>query len=112
MKPIVVVLALMVCSNIQAQEKNIQPNIIFIFADDWGYGDLSCHGSKFLRTPNIDNLAKEGIDFTSFTVNNPVCFPNRTAVMTGQIDINRFDRGVYILKIHGDATVVTRFVKD
>jgi N-acetylgalactosamine-6-sulfatase len=60
------------------------PNIIFIFADDWGYGDLSLHGSTFVETPNLDQMAAEGIDFTNFTVNNPVCSPSRTAVMTGQ----------------------------
>ncbi|MBC8473151.1 MAG: sulfatase-like hydrolase/transferase, partial [Planctomycetes bacterium] len=60
------------------------PNIIFIFADDWGYGDLGIHGSTFCKTPNLDRMAKEGIDFQQFTVNNPVCSPSRTAVMTGQ----------------------------
>lgn len=61
-----------------------KPNIIFIFADDWGYGDLSCHGSDFVKTPNLDLMAKEGVDFQQFTVNSPVCSPSRTAVMTGQ----------------------------
>ena len=61
-----------------------RPNIIFIFADDWGYGDLGIHGSEFCKTPNLDQMAKEGIDFRQFTVNNPVCSPSRTAVMTGQ----------------------------
>ncbi|UCC99789.1 MAG: sulfatase-like hydrolase/transferase, partial [Phycisphaerales bacterium] len=60
------------------------PNIVFIFADDWGYGDLGVHGSTFCKTPNLDRMAKEGIDFRQFTVNNPVCSPSRTAVMTGQ----------------------------
>jgi N-acetylgalactosamine-6-sulfatase len=60
------------------------PNIIFIFADDWGYGDLSLHGSDWIETPNLDRMAAEGIDFSQFTVNNPVCSPSRTAVMTGQ----------------------------
>jgi arylsulfatase A-like enzyme len=60
------------------------PNIVFIFADDWGYGDLSSHGSTWIKTPNIDRMASEGIDFESFTVNSPVCSPSRTAVMTGQ----------------------------
>jgi len=64
--------------------KHAQPNIIFIFADDWGYGDLSSHGSTWIKTPNLDQMAKEGIDFTNFTVNSPVCSPSRTAVMTGQ----------------------------
>jgi len=59
------------------------PNIIFIFADDWGYGDLSCHGSNTYKTPNLDRLAREGIDFQNFAVCNPVCSPSRTAVMTG-----------------------------
>ncbi len=61
-----------------------KPNIIFIFADDWGYGDLGIHGSTFCKTPNLDRMASEGIDFTNFTVNSPVCSPSRVAVMTGQ----------------------------
>jgi len=60
-----------------------KPNIVFIFADDWGWGDLSCHGHPYAKTPNIDRLAKEGTDFTRFTVASGVCSPSRTAVMTG-----------------------------
>jgi N-acetylgalactosamine-6-sulfatase len=60
-----------------------KPNIIFIFADDWGWGDLSSHGHPFLKTPNLDRLAREGTDFQQFNVLNPVCSPSRTAVMTG-----------------------------
>jgi N-acetylgalactosamine-6-sulfatase len=59
------------------------PNILFIFADDWGWGDLSCHGHPYVKTPNIDRLAKEGTDFHRFTVASGVCSPSRTAVMTG-----------------------------
>ncbi|MDG1073301.1 MAG: sulfatase-like hydrolase/transferase [Akkermansiaceae bacterium] len=59
------------------------PNIVFIFADDWGWGDLSCHGHPYVKTPNIDRLAKEGTDFHRFTVASGVCSPSRTAVMTG-----------------------------
>jgi N-acetylgalactosamine-6-sulfatase len=61
-----------------------RPNIVFIYADDWGYGDLSCHGHPEAKTPNIDRLAAEGTDFSLFTVNNPVCSPSRAAVMTGK----------------------------
>ena len=61
-----------------------RPTIVFIFADDWGWGDLSAHGSTWLRTPHLDRLAAEGIDFGQFNVLNPVCSPSRTAVMTGQ----------------------------
>lgn len=60
-----------------------KPNIVFIFADDWGWGDLSCHGHPYVKTPNIDRLAKEGTDFTRFTVASGVCSPSRAAVMTG-----------------------------
>lgn len=61
-----------------------RPNIVFIFADDWGYGDVGIHGSTFCKTPNLDGMAEEGVDFTNFTVNSPVCTPSRVAVMTGQ----------------------------
>lgn len=60
-----------------------RPNILFIFTDDWGWGDLSCHGHPYVKTPNIDRLAHEGTDFSRFTVASGVCSPSRTAVMTG-----------------------------
>ncbi|MCH2388209.1 MAG: sulfatase-like hydrolase/transferase [Opitutales bacterium] len=60
-----------------------RPNILFIFADDWGWGDLSCHGHPYVKTPNIDRLAAEGTDFHRFSVASGVCSPSRTAVMTG-----------------------------
>lgn len=60
-----------------------RPNILFLFADDWGWGDLSCHGHPYVKTPNIDRLAREGTDFHRFTVASGVCSPSRTAVMTG-----------------------------
>ena len=59
------------------------PNFVIIFADDQGYGDLSCFGSKTIKTPNIDRLATEGRKFTSFMVASPVCTPSRAALMTG-----------------------------
>ncbi len=65
---------------VSADEK---PNILFIFADDWGWGDLSCHGHPYVKTPNIDRLAAEGTDFHRFTVASGVCSPSRAAVITG-----------------------------
>jgi arylsulfatase A len=59
------------------------PNIIFIFADDLGYGDLGCYGSK-IPTPNLDRMAKEGILFRQFYSANPVCSPARAALLTGR----------------------------
>lgn len=76
-----VVLVSDICS---AANETSPPNIILIFADDWGWGDLSCHGNKMYKTPNLDRLASQGTEFYQFTVNNPVCSPSRTAVMTGQ----------------------------
>ncbi len=61
-----------------------RPNVVFIFADDWGWGDLSSHGHPWLKTPHLDRLASEGIDFQQFNVLNPVCSPSRAAAMTGR----------------------------
>lgn len=65
-------------------EEPSRPNIVFILADDWGWGDLSCHDHPYLKTPNIDRLAAEGTEFTQFTVACGVCSPSRAAVLTGQ----------------------------
>jgi len=59
------------------------PNVVFIYADDLGYGDLGCYGSSN-RTPNVDRLAAEGVRFTQFYSANPVCSPSRAALLTGQ----------------------------
>lgn len=59
------------------------PNVIMIFADDMGYGDLGCYGSP-IRTPNLDGMARDGIRFTHFYSANPVCSPSRAALMTGR----------------------------
>ena len=58
-------------------------NVVLIFADDQGYGDLGCFGSQKIKTPNIDQMAKEGRKFTSFMVASPVCTPSRAALLTG-----------------------------
>jgi len=59
------------------------PNIVFIFCDDLGYGDLGCYGSP-IRTPHIDNLARDGARFTHFYSANPVCSPSRASLLTGR----------------------------
>ena len=61
-----------------------RPNIIFIQADDLGYGDLSCYGQQKFRTSNIDMLAAEGMRFTQYYAGSTVCAPSRSALMTGQ----------------------------
>ena len=61
-----------------------KPNIVYIFADDLGYGDLSCYGAKDINTPNIDQIAKKGIKFTEFYSASSVCSPSRAALLTGR----------------------------
>jgi arylsulfatase A-like enzyme len=61
-----------------------RPNVLFIIADDLGYGDLSCYGRPDYQTPVLDNLAKQGIRFTSNYAAAPVCTPTRCAYITGR----------------------------
>jgi arylsulfatase A-like enzyme len=67
-----------------SKKKAEKPNIIFIMADDLGYGDLGCYGQKHIRTPNIDKLALEGMRFTDCYTGSTVCAPSRSVLMTGQ----------------------------
>ncbi|MFP6873655.1 MAG: sulfatase-like hydrolase/transferase [Verrucomicrobiales bacterium] len=59
------------------------PNIVLVVIDDMGWGDFSCFGNKQAKTPNIDQLAEEGIAFDNFYVNSPICSPSRVAISTG-----------------------------
>jgi arylsulfatase A len=59
-------------------------NIVFILADDLGYGDLGCQGCDDIRTPHLDRLAREGVRFTDFYANAPICTPTRAALLTGR----------------------------
>jgi len=79
------ILALMSsCISAKEQTKTAKkPNIIYILADDLGYGDLSCYGQKNFATPNIDQLAADGMRFTNHYSGSTVCAPSRSALMTG-----------------------------
>ena len=61
-----------------------RPNILFILADDWGWGDLACYGHPRIRTPNLDRLAAQGTLYTQFYVAAPVCSPSRASFLTGR----------------------------
>src|SRR3954447_7106066 len=60
------------------------PNVVFILADDLGYGDLRCYGCRDIRTPHIDRLAAQGVRLTSYYANGPECTPTRAALLTGR----------------------------
>lgn len=84
-KPLI--LTLLVCvilqiGCVQTDKSSQKPNFIIIFTDDQGYNDLGCYGSSDIKTPNIDQMAKEGMKFTSFYAQT-VCGPSRAALMTG-----------------------------
>ncbi|MBX3438498.1 MAG: sulfatase-like hydrolase/transferase, partial [Planctomycetaceae bacterium] len=60
-----------------------RPNIVFILADDLGYGDLGCYGQQMIQTPQLDRLASEGMRFTQCYAGSTVCAPSRCCLMTG-----------------------------
>ena len=72
------------------------PNVVLIFADDLGYGDLGCYGATKVQTPNIDRLAREGRRFTDAHSVSAVCTPSRYALLTGQYPVRGNDgRGIW-----------------
>src|SRR5918993_489461 len=67
--------------------RSAPPNIVIIFADDLGYGDLGCYGSPTISTPHLDQMATEGLRFTDFYSAAEVCTPSRAALLTGRYPI-------------------------
>lgn len=74
------------CSNeaLEKERETLQPNIVIILADDLGYNDLACYGSKLNKTPVLDRLALEGVRFTDFNATSNVCSPSRASLLTGR----------------------------
>ena len=98
-KIISLAISLLATLSINAQQK---PNVIFILTDDLGYGDLSCYGARKLNTPNLDKLAKQGIQFSNAHATSATCTPSRYAIMTGQYPWRK--SGTEILP--GDAALI------
>ena len=101
----------------QAMAADERPNIIFILADDMGYGDLACYGNQYIQTPNIDRLARTGTSFTQAYAGSGISSPSRCSLMTGRNSGNTRIRdnqcyagGLTGLKINpnGDTTIVRR----
>ena len=70
-------------SSSQTNNKTAKPNIVFIYLDDLGYGDLSCYGATEIKTPNIDALANGGVRFTNGYATSATCTPSRYGLLTG-----------------------------
>ncbi len=82
MKQIIYILTALILASCSFKKEE-KPNLVIIFTDDQGYGDLSCFGGTKVYTPNIDQMAEEGARLTSFYVAAPLCTPSRAALMTG-----------------------------
>ena len=84
--PLHLILSIVILAEISCEspDKNIdRPNIVYILADDLGYGELGSFGQTEIETPNIDLLASEGMIFTNHYSGSPVCAPSRSVLMTG-----------------------------
>ena len=82
--PVLVLIAMTLWPLPEGASAQRRPNIVFIYADDMGYGDIGCYGAKAIKTPNIDRMAAEGLRLTSFYSVSPICTPSRAALMTGR----------------------------
>lgn len=99
--------------NVCAQNSE-KPNIIFILADDLGYGDLGCYGQKIIQTPSLDRMAKEGLKFTRHYAGSTVCGPSRSCLLTGRHTGHTYLRGNGSLQVRRDPhdIVLPRMLKD
>src|SRR5262245_253845 len=79
-----VVLLLAFLNAAHAEAATRPPNIVLILADDLGWADGGCYGSKFHQTPNIDRLARQGMRFTDAYAAAPICSPTRASILTGK----------------------------
>ncbi|NOR73568.1 MAG: sulfatase-like hydrolase/transferase [Draconibacterium sp.] len=96
----------------QNQKAETKPNIIYILADDLGYGELGCYGQEKIETPNIDQLAKEGLMFTQHYSGSAVCAPSRSVLLTGKHSGHTDIRNNGAWASRGDVQNIFAMVKD
>jgi arylsulfatase A-like enzyme len=99
-------------SGIQDRASSIKPNIIFILADDLGYGDLGCYGQETIKTPNLDRMAAGGMRFTDHYAGSTVCAPSRCALMTGLHTGHCWIRGNALLPLRPEDVTVAKLLKE
>ncbi len=87
----------MLALSVAALAQNKRPNIIYIYADDLGYGEIGAYGQQKIKTPNLDRMAKEGMKFTQHYTSTPVCAPARAMLLTGKHGGHSYIRGNYEL---------------
>lgn len=88
-----------------------KPNIIYVMADDLGYGDLSCYGQKKFQTPHLDQMANEGIRYTDYHSGSTVCAPSRCALMTGKHMGHAYIRGNGEIPLRDEDFTVAEYLK-
>jgi len=103
LKLISIISCLLLSFALCAQQKSSRPNIIYIYADDLGFGELGAYGQKKIRTPNLNKLAQEGMRFTNHYTGAPVCAPARAILLTGMHSGHAYIRGNYELGEFDDA---------
>src|SRR5687767_15979675 len=87
------------------------PNVVFLLADDLGYGDIGSYGQRKIKTPNLDRLAKEGMRFTNFYAGSTVCAPSRASLMTGQHTGRTYIRGNGELPLRKQDSILPQVLK-
>jgi arylsulfatase A-like enzyme len=96
------IVGLLWAASLDAQEPTKKPNILLIYADDLGYGDVGCNGATAVKTPNVDRLAHEGLRFTSAYASSSTCTPSRYSLITGEYAFRKKGTGV----LPGDAALI------
>lgn len=104
MKRLLLLLLPFACALSCAAATTTKPNIVLIYADDLGYGDVSCYGATNVQTPHTDRLAKEGLRFTGAYSSSATCTPSRFSMLTGQYAFRQKGTGV----LRGDAPLIIK----